>query len=307
VIDRISIPKSSIPIYKHKKIRKEFISLLVLVLICLTLLLIVVLKPHIMAATIEDSNLSHLNSIDSLSSSQDFSKFTHTNAAHARLPCLLCHRREDNSARPTLPGHPPCTGCHAQEFSNSNSPICTICHTKPGDSSVKPFPSLKSFNAKFNHAVHMRGASQPKGGCTACHKITGREGAAQSIPTGFNAHNTCYQCHTPRAQANGRDISSCGTCHQLGRYVRPTTWSRAYNVSFRHEEHGAKEGLSCRDCHNVIARASQSKDVTSPAVSVHFQSTRGQSCMTCHNDKRAFGDSNFANCKKCHQGPSFRF
>src|SRR4051794_23952674 len=43
----------------------------------------------------------------------DFSKFSHTQT-HSALPCLLCHRRESNAPRPSLPGHTPCAGCHAQ-------------------------------------------------------------------------------------------------------------------------------------------------------------------------------------------------
>src|SRR4051812_4091475 len=58
----------------------------------------------------------------------DFSKFSHSQT-HAALPCLLCHRRENNSPRPNLPGHLPCSGCHTQRFSDSRSPICTVCHT----------------------------------------------------------------------------------------------------------------------------------------------------------------------------------
>jgi hypothetical protein len=29
--------------------------------------------------------------------------------------------------------------------------------------------------------------------------------------------------------------------------------------------------------------------------------------MSCHNDKRAFGGDDFSDCKRCHQGPTFRF
>src|SRR4029453_9198259 len=86
---------------------------------------------------------------------QDYSQFKHDNPQHARLPCLLCHRRESNSARPSLPGksnHAPCTGCHARQFSDSTSPICTICHTNVQAGTVKPFLRLKSFNLKFDHA-----------------------------------------------------------------------------------------------------------------------------------------------------------
>src|SRR5512138_1112020 len=62
----------------------------------------------------------------------DYSKFPHANPMHARLPCLLCHRREGTSVRPAMPGgnnHTPCVGCHSQQFANSENPVCTICHT----------------------------------------------------------------------------------------------------------------------------------------------------------------------------------
>src|SRR6185436_12845820 len=62
----------------------------------------------------------------------DYSKFMHNSANHARLPCLLCHRRDSNAAVPRRPGasqHLPCAGCHAQQFAGSDSPLCTICHT----------------------------------------------------------------------------------------------------------------------------------------------------------------------------------
>jgi hypothetical protein len=29
--------------------------------------------------------------------------------------------------------------------------------------------------------------------------------------------------------------------------------------------------------------------------------------MSCHNNKRAFGIENFADCKRCHQGQHFYF
>ena len=85
--------------------------------------------------------------------------------------CLLCHRRESNSPRPQLPGksgHVPCTGCHAQQFSNSDSPICTICHTDVKSGALKPFPRLKSFSMKFDHARHMK---MQDVNCATCHRL----------------------------------------------------------------------------------------------------------------------------------------
>src|ERR1044072_4796570 len=58
----------------------------------------------------------------------DYSKFPHANQAHTRSPCLLCHRRENNSPEPKRSGHIPCAGCNTQQFAASGGPICTICH-----------------------------------------------------------------------------------------------------------------------------------------------------------------------------------
>src|SRR5688572_18204464 len=97
--------------------------------------------------------------------SQNYSQFKHDNKDHARLPCLLCHHRENNSAQPTLPGkasHAPCTGCHAQQFANPASEMCAICHTDAQSGKMKSFPPLRSFNVRFDHAKHA-GAS-----CATC-------------------------------------------------------------------------------------------------------------------------------------------
>ena len=148
----------------------------------------------------------------------NYSQFKHDNRDHARLPFLLCHRRENNSPRPTLPGkaaHAPCTGCHAPQFSNPASEICTICHTDAQSGKVKPFPQLRSFNVKFDHARHAAAGAA----CSTCHR-SNRRGVGLSIPARLNAHVTCFSCHSPKAKVNGRDISSCSTCHQLGSFSR---------------------------------------------------------------------------------------
>jgi hypothetical protein len=35
---------------------------------------------------------------------------------------------------------------------------------------------------------------------------------------------------------------------------------------------------------------------------VHHATARAQSCSARHNDARAFGIENFANCIRCHEG-----
>jgi c(7)-type cytochrome triheme protein len=236
----------------------------------------------------------------------DYSKFQHTSQQHARLPCLLCHRREDNSPRPVRSvGHTPCAGCHVQQFANPASPVCTICHENPASGAVKPFPALSSFDAAFDHGRHARGAGRPAASCATCHKPA-RRGVALSIPAGASAHTTCFQCHSPGAQSAGRDISSCSTCHALGRHARAQEWSRAYGFNFSHAGH-TRRGLSCADCHSVRAGAAKGRQVASPVPLHHHAPAGTRSCMTCHNDKRAFGGDDFSDCTKCHKGKAWRF
>ncbi|HYV11129.1 MAG TPA: cytochrome c3 family protein [Pyrinomonadaceae bacterium] len=227
-------------------------------------------------------------------SETDYSQFKHDNRNHARLPCLLCHRRENNSPQPALPGkaaHAPCTGCHAQQFSNPASAICTICHTDAQSGKVKAFPPLRSFDARFDHAKHSGAA------CATCHRRN-RGGVGLSIPARLNAHVTCFSCHTPGAQANGRNISSCSTCHQLGRLVRTSEQARAYRVGFSHARHDA----TCAACHQV-----RGQQVSAPLPLNHHAPARAFSCASCHNGQRTFGGDDFSVCTRCHNGPSWRF
>jgi c(7)-type cytochrome triheme protein len=233
----------------------------------------------------------------------DYSKFLHNTQNHARLPCLLCHRRDSNAPVPRRPGasqHLPCAGCHAQQFTNADSPICTICHTDVKSGALKPFPRLRSFRMKFDHARHVNMSNVS---CATCHRPA-RGGVAMSIPASFNAHTACYLCHTPRAQSGGRDISSCGTCHQMGGYSRTPQFTQAFRVGFSHAKH---DKMACNECHQVRAGMPQRRQVTAPEPLNHHATGRSQSCSTCHDGKRAFGGDDFTTCKRCHTGATWHF
>jgi len=236
----------------------------------------------------------------------DFSKFGHTNPQHARLPCLLCHQRTDNSARPRRPGaggHVPCAGCHTQQFADQTHPICIICHTSPPSPALKGFPPLRSFGVRFDHATHTRAGARDA--CATCHRPE-RRGVALSIPAGAGAHTTCFQCHTPRAQAQGRDISSCGTCHRVGRHTRTPEAAPAYRVNFSHAAHTSK-GLACAVCHTVRAGRPQRRQVSAPVALMHHAPAGAKSCASCHDDKRTFGGDDFKDCTRCHRGSAWHF
>jgi c(7)-type cytochrome triheme protein len=234
----------------------------------------------------------------------DYSKFQHASTYHARMPCLLCHRRDSNAASPTMPGaakHAPCAGCHVKQFADSASAICTICHDNVQAGTLKAFPSLSSFSMRFDHAQHTGRVS-----CVSCHRPA-RGGVAMTVPNGSAAHVACFQCHGPQAKSEGRDISSCGVCHVPGNNnARSSRMAAAIRIGFSHGEHNRNEGLNCNDCHRVRAGA-QSDGVSAPQLLNHHASANSFSCRSCHNGKRAFGDDDFSVCKRCHQGSAWRF
>ncbi len=303
------LPLRSVGFYFGRIIFKHFVAAGLVVLVSCVLVLALVLDTNVSASsmTMLDSTppMDHA-AVNPQDQNIDYSKFLHANPNHSRLPCLLCHRRETDSPRPTLPGnngHVPCAGCHAQQFANSANAICTICHTDTQSGAVKGFPRLKSFNVKFEHSVHTRGVGAS---CATCHRPS-RGGVALTIPAGFSAHTTCYQCHTPRVMAKGRDISSCGTCHQLGRHRRPQMQAAAFRVGFSHAKHGSRQKLNCNGCHKVRTGVAQSRQVTSPAALNHHASAGAFSCVTCHDGKRAFGGDDFSVCTRCHTKAKWQF
>ena len=235
--------------------------------------------------------------------------FDHGTPGHAARNCASCHERRDNSPAPRVPGHKACTDCHLQQFVTADSPLCVLCHTSLSGPNppVKAFSQrLLSFNVRFDHAQHGQGAARPEAGCASCH-APARGGFALTIPAGLRAHENCYQCHTPQARSGGRDMGSCGACHSPGRYSPTPTSSRAFRVNFKHADHGPRQRLDCASCHTVRAGLPQGRQVTSPVPVQHFGSARAQSCMTCHDNRRAFGGDDFSDCKRCHTGPTFRF
>ena len=243
----------------------------------------------------------------------DYSNFKHRSQRHASLACTDCHQRtSNNSPTPSFPGHKACTDCHLQQFVTPLVPMCTICHTdvKSTPAPVKSFPAnfKESFNVRFDHAQHMTGSTRPKNGCAACHGSPLIRGMSLSIPAGVAAHNQCYACHTPSSKsAAGRELASCGVCHEEKSFVRTSTNSSAFRSSFSHAKHGPSQRLECSSCHNLTTILAQGKQVSSPLTAEHFSSGRGLSCAVCHNSKRAFGgDLSFKDCKRCHIGPTFR-
>lgn len=270
------------------------------VLIFGSVLLVFAISHHSLGNYTNDETWQ-LAIVPSSVNSGDYSRFQHTNPMHARLPCLLCHKRDDNSAVPKRSGHLPCSGCHVQQFAERSGPMCSICHSNVETGSVKPFPALRSFTARFDHAKHMQ-----QTGCTTCHRAT-RGGAVLSVPANVAAHVTCFQCHRPGTDVGGRNIGSCNVCHELGRPSHFAQLAKPFAVNFSHSKHIATRSLNCASCHSVRSGVAGTAQVSEPLASMHFAPARAASCASCHNNKRAFGTADFGDCKRCHTGKTFKF
>ena len=277
------------------------LSLAIVILAALAVAWAISDNAPVAAIEIEAAAASTSAAATAQNTERDFSKFAHTSGAHSRLPCATCHRSGAGETQATRPGHRPCAACHSQKFAALGGPICTICHktAEPKDGALKPAPTLKSFGVRFEHSRHARAD------CASCHKAANR-GVALTIPAGAAAHATCYQCHNAGAQAEGRDIASCSTCHAAGGAFQTTMAAKAYQVNFNHAAHTRKANLNCSECHRLRAGGGRDQ-VTAPQPLMHHASPSAQSCMTCHNNKRAFGGDDFGDCKRCHTGPTFRF
>ena len=302
---RCNASRSSHALVSHAPVMKTFLFALILVSI------FVASGSTAFASSFLTVVAAHSTTTQDGQMRGDFSRFSHRLASHASRSCNDCHRRTDNRLVPTLSEHRDCTGCHLQQFVSVNIPMCAICHTGLNSSNppVKNFPGIASFNVSFDHAQHNSGDARPANGCVACHAPL-RRGIARTIPAGFSGtnggHTQCYVCHTPGATANGREISSCGVCHkQADSYRRTPTTGKAFQVNFSHADHGTNQNLNCADCHNLRPGVAQSRQVSVTVAQQHILSTRAQNCATCHNGRRAFGDTNFADCKRCHTGNSF--
>ena len=238
-------------------------------------------------------------------SSKTFQAFSHKIAEHKQFDCASCHGREGKSLKLDFAGHESCIGCHLNQFTDrtlmeGTKVMCSICHNdlQADPPTMKTFPVkfIEGFNMKFDHASHDNGRGRPPEGCSSCHESSG---PGKTIPIGFQAHSTCYTCHTPESK-----IGSCSVCHTLAPYNRTLQSEYSFKAIFRHGDHTARQGVNCSECHNVIAGAPQSRQVSNIAILQH-RTSPGNNCLQCHNGRRAFTGNNpfdVASCTRCHKG-----
>ena len=233
-------------------------------------------------------------------STKTFEAFSHKIPEHEQFACSSCHQREGRSLKMEYAGHESCIGCHLNQFTDSDQVMCAICHkdTKLVPPTMNTFPVkfIEGFNMKFDHAAHDSGKGRPPEGCSSCHESSG---PGKTIPAGFQAHTNCYACHTAESK-----IGSCTVCHQLAPYNRTLQSQYGFKAIFRHGDHTARQGVSCDECHSVVA---QSRQVTNISILEH-RTSPGNNCLQCHNGNRAFTGNNpldVGSCTRCHTGSGF--
>lgn len=216
----------------------------------------------------------------------DFSQFKHDSPRHQTVPCLLCHiQKDEKTQQPKFASHQTCAGCHTPQFEDKAHPICVTCHTDQGSEKLKPFPAMKSFRAEFNHTAHFKETD-----CATCHQM---QGDGMTVPSSGDAHATCFQCHTTDKIVGEKNIGSCSTCHVAGAANRIVDSTEKIGFNFAHSKHS---GLDCKSCHSATGSGNKMSEIT-----VGMHSGQANSCVTCHNNQRAFGATNFNDCRRCHE------
>jgi hypothetical protein len=69
---------------------------------------------------------------------QDYTRFPHDTPQHTRMPCLVCHVRNDNGAAMRYPGHIPCSSCHQSSSPRETAIRCATSVTRRRVSSRFP-------------------------------------------------------------------------------------------------------------------------------------------------------------------------
>jgi len=249
-------------------------------------------------------------------------------SAHARLPCVACHKTATAPHDERLPAvscascHDKpraalATGVHGRRKAQGGAPsaTCSTCH---GNHDVKPAASLSTETCAACHAKQValyrdsvHGRSRQRGDseaaiCRSCHGAThavASKSDPQSPTYHLNLPRTCAQCHADAALAKRHGIQA-GNVYQL---YMDSIHGRAVTRS------GLLVSANCSDCHG----AHEIRPRTD-AASRTFRGNIPKTCATCHagvyaeyaesihGKAAARGDSGAPVCTDCHSAHQIR-
>src|SRR5947207_450391 len=85
------------------------LAVLLAVTSCVGFAFVFDLRPASFASSVKNADVPNEAAVG-LTEPQNYSRFRHNVSEHTRLPCLLCHKRDDNSPSMKFSGHLPCAG-----------------------------------------------------------------------------------------------------------------------------------------------------------------------------------------------------
>jgi c(7)-type cytochrome triheme protein len=148
----------------------------------------------------------------------------------------------------------------------------------------------------FSHDSHLEKYRQ---NCRICHNaIFDMRKRKHFTMADMEKTKSCGACHSGIKAFSVKDEKACSKCHKGKPRNVVFKVKGATDVSFSHDAHVSKAGLSCRNCHDGKIITGRDKGVTMA------QMEKGKTCGACHDGKMAFTVA--GNCGDCHKGMKTR-
>jgi len=155
-----------------------------------------------------------------------------------------------------------------------------------------PFSFKNADPVIFSHDVHLAKYNQ---NCRICHNaIFNLKNKKRATMAEMEKTKSCGACHSGIKAFSVKDEKQCTRCHKGKPRNVTFKMKGATEVTFSHDAHVSKAGLSCRSCHDGKIISGKEGKVTMA------QMEKGKTCGACHNGKMAFTVA--GNCGDCHKG-----
>lgn len=144
----------------------------------------------------------------------------------------------------------------------------------------------------FSHDFHLQ---KYNNNCKICHNaIFNLKEKKRFTMAEMEKSKSCGACHAGARAFSVKSEKDCYRCHKGKPRNVAFKVKGAPDVTFSHDSHIGKKGLSCKSCHDGKIITGKDKNVTMA------QMEKGKTCGACHNGKKAFTVA--GNCGNCHKG-----
>ena len=233
----------------------------------------------------------------------DYTRFSHTTAAHRKDSCASCHQnpsanwpqaRERDAAFPDItdyPEHESCLSCHRQQFFRGARPaICAVCHSvvSPRNGARFPFANpaesfarsekgkkeASEFGINFPHDIHQdvmaRAPSREEPAVRFVRAAFVQEQPKPAKP------NSCSVCHVTYFKPAPAQASPAATPALPAGLLKttPTGHDSCFNC---HWQDGGEKPLSndCAGCHKLLPNGSTRPEPKGKDADAQFAASQG--------------------------------